>query len=83
VSAWREHRVERWYPPVGALVRSGYWRSNDRVLAHNDNGSVTVQGDDGRVRTHMTPFNHGRWEGDSLADTLLEPGDGNWATDDR
>lgn len=57
------------YAPVGSLVLSGYWQAVDRVLAHNPDGSVTVESvpdhpagnaqwrnDAPRIRTHATPF---------------------------
>lgn len=60
------------YAPVGALVYCSYWRIVNRVLAHNEDGTVTEQGiehplnagqwsephhaDMFRVRTHRTPL---------------------------
>lgn len=58
----RETRFQ--YAPVGALVHNAYWREQYRVLAHNDDGSVTivwVTGTSvGKVSTHFTPYEHGR-----------------------
>jgi hypothetical protein len=60
------------YAPVGALVLNAYWRIVDEVLAHNEDGTVTVRSikhplnaaqwsqphheDMFRVRTHSTPL---------------------------
>jgi hypothetical protein len=55
------------YAPVGALVYSGYWREQYRVLAHNDNGSITVRWETGssvgETRTHYTAMD---WQHDRI-----------------
>jgi hypothetical protein len=61
------------YGPVGSLIFCAYWRTVSRVLSHNEDGSVTVEGVEHeltsvqwhgdpwmlRVRTHMTPLGRG------------------------
>lgn len=46
------------YGPVGSLVFCSYWRMVHRVLSHNPDGSVTVQGVE-------HPFNSPQWKGDA------------------
>jgi hypothetical protein len=52
------------YAPVASLVLDGYWRERYRVLSHNADETVTIRWETGpsagEVRTHRTPFEHGR-----------------------
>jgi hypothetical protein len=72
------------YAPVGSLVWSGYWSIWSYTISHNDvpTGGQTVTEVDvtgdrvGNVRTHWTPFDHGRFKGDRRADRVVACGCG-------